>query len=915
MRTSPPVTGPDPGAGERSLVDTSVTETVAELNPGLSASDVAVQVGIDPRAIGRFQVLRRLGRGGMGVVFSAYDEELDRRVAIKLLRGDRLRDPASMQRFRSEAQAMARLSHTNVVHIYEVGEHEGQLYIAMEYVQGRDLREWLHEPHSWRERLAVLCQAGRGLEAAHAAGIVHHDFKPDNVMVDHVGRVRVLDFGLAQTYARVPGEAASAASIRGFAGTPAYMSPEQHAGGVVDPRSDQFSFCVVLYEAVYGERPFQASSAAALAEAIALGQVKPPRHGSGAPRWLERAMLRGLCVDPAQRWPSMGALLAAAERDPARRRWQWFLVMFVIVALAVAAAILLGGRDGAAARCAAGAAQLDGVWGEQRRDAVHQAMVTTGLPYAEQVWQTTRDTLDAYAREWSAMHGEVCSATHVRGEQSAELFHLRMSCLGRARAELDALVVVLAATDRGAMENVARAPWLLPRLELCADEKALRSTRRRGAQELAAAEGLRVELATVKALLRVGRFVAARDALRPVLARGQALGEPTLLSELWFYDGDLAGKLGDYASAERGFLRAFTSAVAGEDDLGAARAALESIFVTGYFQAQIDDGERWAEIAAALLDRLGDEGLLRARLMTYRAVLRDERGDELGAAKLHQESVALNRKMGATPFTIAAGLNNMAVALGNSGDLDAAVTAYEEALAIYRMHVGDAHPNVATTLDNLATALSARGDLDAALPMHLDALQRHEAALGAGHPNLAVTLINIAGVYLDRGEPERALHHSERALALTRAALGEQHPLVRQCEAVLAHVWVRRGELAQARPVIERVVAGMQSGMPERRVELAYPLFVRAELDLAGGDAAAAARGFAEVLTLRDIRSGATHRERGLTLFGLARARWASGERLGLATLLAEADTHFATIHDEPQRRSLAAWAREHPGL
>ncbi len=175
----------DPGAGA-DTGDAAGSETVVERAPGLSASDVAAQVGIDPRAIGRFQVLRRLGRGGMGVVYSAYDEELDRRVAIKLLRPDRLRDPDSLQQFRGEAQAMARLSHANVVQIYEVGDHEGQLYLAMEYVQGRDLRQWLHERHPWRERLAVLCQAGRGLEAAHAAGIVHRDFKPESGLASQV---------------------------------------------------------------------------------------------------------------------------------------------------------------------------------------------------------------------------------------------------------------------------------------------------------------------------------------------------------------------------------------------------------------------------------------------------------------------------------------------------------------------------------------------------------------------------------------------------------------------------------------------------------------------------------------------------------------------------------------------------------
>ena len=898
------------------------TATVVDQTPGLSASDVAVQVGIDPRSIGRFQVLRRLGRGGMGVVYSAYDEELDRRVAIKLLRPDRLRDPASMQQFRAEAQAMARLSHANVVQIYEVGEHEGQLYIAMEFVQGHDLRRWLHERRPWRERLAALCQAGRGLEAAHAAGIVHRDFKPDNVMIDAGGRVRVLDFGLAQTREDVIDAGVSQSgydlelsrrSARGIAGTPAYMSPEQHASGVVDARSDQFSFCVVLYEAVYGERPFQASTAEALAALIAGGRVKPPRAGSGVPRWLERAILRGLAVDPGQRWPSMAALLAVAERDPARRKRQWWTGSIVAASLVVAGTALWRGREDASARCEDAAGQLVGVWDDDRSAAVHAAMTATGVPYAERAWQTTRDGLDAYARGWSAMQVEVCAATHVRGDQSAELFDLRMGCLRRARSELGALVTVLAGVDREAMENVARTPGQLPRLAACADAEALRHARRPEARVLAAAEGLRDELATVKALSRVGRFAPARAALTPILTRAEVLGEPGLLSEVLFHHGDLAGKLGDYATAERGLLRAYTGAIAGQDDVAAARAAIESIFVTGYWQAKLGDGERWAEIAAAQLDRLGEAGLLRARLFNYVGILREERGDKLGAAELHQQSVAINRRVEAPPFTIAAGLNNLAVALGNTGRVDEAIAAYTEALAIYAATVGEEHPNYATTLDNLATAHSARGELDLALTMHQDALRRREASIDAGHPNLAVTLTNIADLHLDRGEPALALPYAERAAAMTRAALGDGHPLTRHCEVVLARVDTQRGLLAQARARLERVMPAMRAAAGERRTELVYLTLVLADIELASGDAAAAARGYAEVLAARDIQSGATHRERGLASFGLLRARVATGERAGLAALAAAADGHFAAIGDAAQRAALAAWVREHP--
>ncbi len=920
------VPGLEPEASASAPPPADVTATLVERSSGLSASDVAVQIGIDPRAIGRFQILRRLGQGGMGVVFSAYDEELDRRVAIKLLRHERLRDAAARQQFRSEAQAMARLSHANVVQIYEVGEHEGQLFIAMEYVQGRTLRRWLQEAHPWRERLAVLCQAGRGLEAAHKAGLVHRDFKPDNVMIEAGGHVRVLDFGLAQTEEDRLAEAVTSAAhnfagsrqtggnTRGLGGTPAYMSPEQQASGAVDARSDQFSFCVVLYEAVYGERPFQAATADAMAELIARGQFKPPRRDRGVPRWLERAILRGLAVDPAARWPTIAALIAVVEHDPARRRRHWLATGMVVGSLAVAAAAVLGSRDSAANRCSDAEVHLAGVWDPQRSDAVHQAMLATALPYAERAAMTTRDALDRYAREWAAMHVDACEATHVRGEQSAELLDLRMACLRRALTELDALVDVLVTTDQTAVENAARAPGLLPRLESCADVEALHHPRRPAPEVVAAAEALRDEFAAVKALIRVGRFPEARDALAPVLARAEALGEPTVLADMLFSHGDLAGKLGDYDAGQRGLERSFTRALAGQDDHAAARAAIESIFVSGYFRAQLADGERWQAIADAILERLGEDGLLRARLDSYVAVLREQRGDSVGAAELHQRSIALNRRSGAPAFTIAAGLNNLAVALGNSERLDEAIAAYGEALAIYSEAVGEQHPNYATTLDNLATAHSARGDLDVALRMHLDALQRREALVGATHPSLPVTLANVAAVYLDRGEPELAFPYAERAAAITGAALDPSHPLALSCDVGLAHVHARRGELTKARTRVERVLALLAASATPRPQDLAYPTYVLAEIDLAAGNSAAAAAGFARLLELRGPHSGATHRELGTAVFGLVRARWAIGARDGLAERLAEADAHFAAIGDTAQRRVLAAWSREHLG-
>ncbi|MCY1057476.1 serine/threonine-protein kinase [Nannocystis sp. SCPEA4] len=298
--------------------------------------------------IGPYQVLRRLGEGGMGVVYAAYDDKLERKVALKLIRGAALRRPEGRARTLREARALARLSHPNVVHVYQVGEVDDEVFVAMEFLTGPTLRAWLAaQSRSWREVLAVFRQAGEGLAAAHRQGVVHRDFKPANVIVGDDGRVRVVDFGLAHFGGE--GEATPALPPAGevtdvlltqtgaVLGTPAYMAAEQFAGARGDAKTDQFSFCAALYEALYGQRPFTGEDVQALASAVTAGQVRAPKTGPEVPAWLHRAVARGLQPDPAARWPAMDALLQALQpaTGPRARR--------MAVALGSALALVAGG--------------------------------------------------------------------------------------------------------------------------------------------------------------------------------------------------------------------------------------------------------------------------------------------------------------------------------------------------------------------------------------------------------------------------------------------------------------------------------------------------------------------------------------------------------------------------------------------
>jgi hypothetical protein len=418
--------------------------------------------------VGRFVVLDLLGAGGMGIVYTAYDPELDRKVALKLLHPGARDVSDTRAHLLAEAQAMARISHANVVAIYDVGTYREQVFAAMELVEGTTLRKWMAErSRTWRQVVDVFLLAGEGLAAAHAASLVHRDFKPENVLLGSDGRVKVSDFGLAT---------APSATTTHIAGTPGYLPVEAFQPGGVDERGDQFSFCVAFHEALHGSRPF---SAQAFEELVAEVQRGPAleRGIREVPARLNHVVRRGLALAPADRYPSMRELLADVRRTVVARRMRRLVVAAIgTLAFVIGATTIVVGTRAPANRppCMGATEQLAGVWDRARRDAVKAAFLRTATPLAASSFERAASVIDRYASDWVTTRTEACEATEVRHEQSAALLDLRLECLDRARIQLRALGDALVMADVTAVREAATAGAALPALEVCNDTDALR---------------------------------------------------------------------------------------------------------------------------------------------------------------------------------------------------------------------------------------------------------------------------------------------------------------------------------------------------------------------------------------------------------------------------------------------------------
>jgi tetratricopeptide (TPR) repeat protein len=621
----------------------------------------------------------------------------------------------------------------------------------------------------------VFVAAGRGLAAAHAAGVIHRDYKPQNVMIAKDGSVRVMDFGLARLATETDAPEGSprvgppipdtVTKTGAILGTPAYMAPEQFRGEVPDARADQFSFCVALHEALYGVRP----TLAHIKDAGARSAPPAPRRG-GVPAWLDALIARGLAPAPGDRHGSITALLAALERGRTRVRRR------AAIASGLALVVLMtfaGWRvaRGSQITCTVPQDRIAAAWSApERRAAVHNAFTLSGSASSETGWQRLAATLDAYTNQWAAMYTQACEATHARGEQSAEVLDLRMSCLNDNLEQVRALTEVITA-DPGTASHAVTAAMNLTPVSRCADIALLRTAvpLPRDERTLQAVLRLRQVLADIEAMrqlatptVALAKAIAIRDEVEAT-AYKPLLGQ--LVAEIGIIQADLLS-----TDSERTLEDAVYIAESARDDLSVARAAEPLVYVAGALLGKRAEGERWARLTVAVLDRLPEgyePSRIRSWLLNDRAAMLWTHGDHAEAEALVREAIALKEHLvGNNHPDVAVSLWGLGAALIDGGKPKEALPFLDRAEVIFRTQADPSSTQLARSITNRGDALRALGRLPEATSAYQEAILILERAPLQMEGYLGEATAGLGQTELAAGDLRDALGHLENAFKL-----------------------------------------------------------------------------------------------------------------------------------------------------